>query len=147
MAVTAGIVCHKDGFGCTVVDGSGNAEDHDIHAPANLTRRGERLAWLTEEAQRLIRAAQVSSVRIQKPGAGKFGGASAERHEVDGAVQIGVYRAGAVCDMMNREQVRAALAVPRGKGAYETLLQRPDVKARSNAVRRDQYLLALAAQL
>jgi hypothetical protein len=48
--------------------------------------------------------------------------------------------------MLNREQVRAALGVPKAKGAYESLLQRPEVKGRSNAVRRDQYLLALAAR-
>jgi hypothetical protein len=146
MAVTAGIVCHKDGFGCTIVDSNDGAEDHDIDVPPNLTSRGEKLAWLADEARRLIQSAGAQEVRVQKPGGGKFGGASSERHEVEAAVQIGVHHVGVACDMLNREQVRAALGVPKGKGAYEQLLQRVDVKARSNAERRDQYLLALAAR-
>jgi len=144
MAV-AGVVCGKTGFGFTVVD-AGSAEDHDIVAPGNLDSRGAILNWLAEEANRLVVSTEVSLVLVQRPGGGKFN-PSPERTEVESAIQIGLHRAGATCDRMNREQVRAALGIPKAKGAYESLLRRSDVAARSNAQRRDQFLLALAAQV
>ena len=61
-------------------------------------------------------------------------------------MQIGLHEAGAALERLNREQVRAAMGEPKAKGAYEKLLNRAEVKARSNAVRRDQYLLALAVR-
>lgn len=144
MRPSVGIVCHKDGFGCTVVV-DGAATDHDIAAPASMADRGERLAWILDEAQRLLSGAGVEAARVQRAGGGKFG-ASAERHEVEAAVQIAAFRAGLECNTLSREQVRSTLGIAKGPGAYKTLLQREDVKARSNEVRRDQYLLALAAQ-
>jgi len=143
---TAGVVCSSEGFGCTVL-ASGGPEDHDICVPGSIKDRGEALCWLTEEAERLFLSFRVSAVRIQKAGGGKFGGAAPERHEVEACVKIGAHRAHVSCVEMNREQVRAALGVPQAKGAYEGLLKRTDVKVRSNASRRDQYLLALAASV
>lgn len=142
MAATAGIVCGKKGFGCTFVDGT-DVQDHDIEVPANISDRGEQLCWLADEAERLLAASGCELVSMQKPGGGAFA-ASPERTEVEGAVQMGIHRAGLETKRMTRETVRAALGVPRAAGAYETLLKRDDVKARSNPTRRDQYLLALA---
>jgi hypothetical protein len=143
MTATAGVICHKVGFGCTVVDAAGDAVDHDLEVPASIKKRGEALAWIADEAKRLVEMNGIEVVALQKSGAGKFG-ASPERHEVEGAVQIGFHQAGAECRRLNREQVRAAMGVEKAKGAYEGLLRRADVKARSNATRRDQFLLALS---
>jgi hypothetical protein len=143
VTTTAGVVCHKDGFGCTVTLDDGTATDHDIEVPSSIGDRGEALAWIASEATRLAALCGLDSVAVQKAGGGKFG-ASAERHEVEAAVQIGIHKADVSCIRMNREQVRAAMGVPKAKGAYEKLLALPDVSDRSNASRRDQYLLALA---
>lgn len=143
MTTTAGVVCHKDGFGCTVIVDDGTATDHDIEVPGSITDRGEALAWIASEAARLATLNNLASVAVQKAGGGKFG-ASAERHEIEAAVQIGLHQADVSCTRMNRDQVRAAMGVPRGKGAYDELLAWPAVSDRSNAPRRDQYLLALA---
>ena len=70
-------------------------------------------------------------------------GAAPERHEVEACVKVGAHLAQVDLLDLNREQVRAALGVPKAKGAYESLLKRPDVTARRNGSRRDQYLLAL----
>lgn len=43
---------------------------------------------------------------------------------------------------MNKETVRAAHGVPKAKDAFDTLLDEPDVMARSNKNRRFQYLMA-----
>lgn len=139
----AGIVCSSDGFGCTIVT-LDDIEDHDIAIPASIRHRGEGLWWLTQEAERLFRSLGVGVVRLQKAGSGKFG-AAPERHEVEACVKVGAHLAQADLLDLNREQVRAALGVPKAKGAYEGLLRRPDVMARRNASRRDQYLLALTA--
>lgn len=143
MGVTAGISCHKRGFGCTVIDG-GTVVDHDLEAPSNLQGRGEILDWILKEAERLLASLGAPSVRIAKAGTGKFG-ASTERIEVESAVQIAAFRAGSACDMLTTEGVRAALKEPKAPGAYKRLLERPEVKARKNDGRRHQYLLALAA--
>lgn len=139
----AGIVCSSDSFGCTILAADG-IEDHDIAIPASIKSRCEGLWWLTQEAERLFRALAVGAVRMQKAGTGKFG-AAPERHEVEACVKVGAHLAQADLLDLNREQVRAALGVPKAKGAYESLLRRPDVMARRNASRRDQYLLALTA--
>lgn len=141
---TAGIISGKKGFGCTIVDGK-VIDDHDIEAPANLASRGQQLCWIADEVERLTSQNGCSSVALQKAAGGGAFGASAERIEVEAAVQIGVHRAGLHAKRMTRESVRAALGVPKAPKAYETLLQRADVKLRTNASRRDQYLLALAA--
>ncbi|MBT3774894.1 MAG: hypothetical protein HOB12_06215 [Gemmatimonadales bacterium] len=146
MGTSAGILCQKASFGCTIIDEDGVAADHDIAVPSNMNDRGEALAWLAQEAQRIVELNGVETVGLQKAGGGKFGGASAERYEVEAAVQIGLHEAGAALERLNREQVRAAMGEPKAKGAYEKLLNRAEVKARSNAVRRDQYLLALAVR-
>lgn len=139
---TVGVVCNKDGFGVTVVT-STQVDDHDISIPGSLAIRGEALAWLLDEAQRIIGRSGASEVRIQKAGAGKFG-ASAERHEVEACVKIAAFKSGARVVELTKEQVRSALGVPKGVGAYEKLLSRADVQQRSNLNRRHQYLLALA---
>ena len=144
MAVTVGLICTKAGLGWTTVDtATGRAEDHGVDAPGNLTGRGEQLDWLLDEATRMLRSLKPKALRIQAAGKGKFA-AAAERHEVEAVVQVAAHRTGTPCEMLNRDQVRAALGVPRAAGAYDGLLKRDDVKARSNKERREQYLLALA---
>jgi hypothetical protein len=141
---TAGIVCGKKGFGCTIVDGN-VVDDHEVEVPANLAARGEQLCWLADEVQRLVTGSGCTSVAVQKAAGGGTFGASAERIEVEAALQMGMHRAELDAKRMTRESVRAALGVPKAPKAYETLLKRDDVKRRSNAARRDQFLLALAA--
>ena len=145
MSVTGGIVCSKDGFGCTVLDASGVATDHEIVVPKSVHGRGAALAWVAEESSRLAELNGLERVALQKPGGGKFG-ASGERYEIEAAVQIGLHKADVSCERLNREQVRAAFGVTKAKGAYERLLARDDVSVRSNATRRDQYLLAMAVR-
>ena len=54
VGTSAGIVCQKASFGCTIIDDGGTATDHDIEVPGNLTNRGEALASASvREAQRL----------------------------------------------------------------------------------------------
>ena len=144
MGSAAGIICAKKGFGCTIVNGD-QAEDHDIEVPANIADRGAQLSWVAEEAERLVRNNGCVDVRIQRAAGGGRFAASAERNEIEAAVQIGASRAGVEPTRLTREGVRAAMGIARGKGAYEALLKREDVRARSNAARRDQYLLAIAS--
>ena len=144
MGATAGIVCGKNGFGCTIISG-GVPEDHDIEVPANLLSRGEQLCWLSEEARRVVSSGACDVAGVQKAAGGGMFGASPERNEVEAAVQMGLHQAGVVARRLTTESVRAALGVPKAPKAYNTLMRRADVAARSNEQRRHQYLLALAA--
>jgi hypothetical protein len=138
------MTCGKNGFGWTVYDDASEvAVDHEISAPPSLASRGAELAWLLEEAERVF-GRPVESLGLQAAGGGQFA-ASPERIEVGGLVQVAAHRAGVPCTSLTRDQVRSKLGEPHGKGAYERLLERPDVAERSNKDRRDRYLLALAA--
>ena len=125
----------------------GEVSDHDIRVPKNLKNRGEQLQWIADEAQRLAGAYDFDAVAIQKAaGGGKFG-PSPERSEIEAAVQMGLFKAkGLSTNRLTKEGVRAALKVVKAPGAYETLLERDDVKPRKNEACRHQYLLALAAE-
>lgn len=144
MGAAAGIVCGKKGFGCTIIR-DGAPEDHDIEVPANLLSRGEQLCWLAEEVRRVVSSVACDFAGVQKAAGGGAFGASSERNEVEAAVQMGLHQAGVVARRLTKESVRAALGVPKGPKAYDTLMKRADVAARSNEQRRHQYLLALAA--
>jgi hypothetical protein len=143
MSASAGIVCGKKGFGCTIVDGD-SVDDHEIEVPANRLSRGEQLCWLADEVERLLKARQCESVAVQRAAGGGSFGASPERNEVEAAIQMGLHKAGLASKRMTKEAVRAAMGVPKAPKAYDTLLKRDDVRARSNEARRHQYLLALA---
>jgi len=143
VAVVLGVVCAKDGFGWTRVDDSGSAEDHSIKVPGAITDRARQLRWLHDEAVRIFEQEKLTAICIQAAGTGRFS-ASVERIEIGAVVQAAAGHADTAVRMLNREQVRSTLGVPRGKGAYEELLQRQDVQARSNPTKRDQYLLGLA---
>ncbi len=78
--------------------------------------------------------------------AGTQGTANPQRHEVEGIVQVAAYQTGAACSLLLTDQVRAKMGVKKVKGAYETLLEIPEVKARSNKTKREQYLYALVAR-
>ena len=137
------MVCTKDGFGWTRVDRVGGVADYAVNVPGSITDRAQQLRWLHDEAVRILEREKVTALCVQAPGAGRFS-ASPERIEVGAVVQAAAGRTDTTVRMLNRDQVRSALGVPRGKGAYEGLLQRADVAARSNPTRRDQYLLGLA---
>jgi hypothetical protein len=141
--MVCGLTCGKNGFTYTLLT-TKSAFDSELEAPLSMAgNRPEALAWLADEAQRLFETNQVSDVRIQAAQSGKYG-ASRERIETEACVQIAAHRIGAEVRTLNKEQVRAAYGVARGKGAYESLLGRDDVKERSNAARRHQYLLVKA---
>jgi hypothetical protein len=69
---------------------------------------------------------------------------SREQHEVEALLQVAAHRVGVACAIRTTEQVRA-VHVPKAKGAYNELLERRDLKARSNKSRRERYLYALTA--
>jgi hypothetical protein len=145
MSGEIGVVCKKDGFGYThVVDGV--ATDYDISVPSNIRQRGAQLSWILEEAERLITNHKPERLCVQRAAGGGKASTSPERLEVEGLLQVAAHRKTCAYSMLTRDQVRAAFGVARSPGAYDILLQRDDVAQRSNAQRRDQYLLALVPQ-
>jgi len=76
-------------------------------------------------------------------GTGRFA-ASPERHEVEAVVQVAAHRVGMPCEMKTTEQIRAS-HVPKAKGAFDELMKRADVAARSNEAKRERYLYAVTA--
>lgn len=127
-----------------VIDDAGDVADIDLVPPRSIASRGEKLDWLLEEVRRVFGRYKVLKVAIQSAGAGKFA-ASEERIEVEAVVQVAAYRDGVKCKKLARDSVRAALGAKKEAGAYELLLKDVDVAARSNKGRREQYLLAKAA--
>jgi hypothetical protein len=145
MSGTIGVVCKKDGFGFTIINGDG-VRDHDLTVPSSFPTRGAQLDWLLEEAERVFEIHKPENVCIQRATGGKLVAPSPERIEVESLLQVAAHRFGSNTKTMSKDQVRAALGEPKTKGAYDELLKRPEVAARSNSQRRDQFLLALAAQ-
>lgn len=145
MAVTIGILCNKSGLGYTVIDHASMTVTEDtLDVPAPIKGRGDQLDWLLEEAIRLLQRTAPDRVWIQKGGSGQFS-ASSDRHEVEGILQVAAVRTKVPHRMETTEGVRAKLGVPKGAGAYKALLKRPDIAARSNDLKRQQYAYALAA--
>ncbi len=139
------MTCGKNGFSYTLLLGDGSVVEEELEAPRSMvTNRPEVLVWLEDEAQRLFQSNDVLEVRIKAAQSGGKFGASRERYESETCVQIAAHRAGAAVRTLNKEQVRAAYGVEKGRGAYETLLERDDVRERSNEVRRHQYLMVKA---
>jgi len=139
------VTCGKNGFSYTVLLADGSVVEDELEAPQSMVaNRPEVLVWLEDEAQRLFRANEVVEVRIRAAQSGGKFGASRERYESEACVQIAAHRAAATVRTFNKEQVRAAYGIDKGRGAYEALLERDDVKERSNEVRRHQYLMVKA---
>jgi len=134
-------VCDKNGLQFTVVDSF--IEESDIEVPASRRDRGAQLGWLLEEAEALLQRLKPDVVYVKKAGSGKFA-AAPERHEVEATVQIAAHHKGIRCVLRGTEQIRAS-HVPKAKGAYDELLRRPEIAARSNAAKRERYLYALTA--
>lgn len=142
-----GIVCDKTGFGMTIVDGN-DVKDHRVRVPTGLqTDRPAALAWLLDEAERALSNFAITDVRVwAAPTKGRFA-ASAPRIEAETCVKIAAARKGAIVAFLNKEQLRAAFGVTKGPGAYDSLLQRPDVAARKSKQCQEQYLLATAPDI
>jgi hypothetical protein len=140
-----GCVCEVVGVGYALVDSDRSVLDEaELSVPATHQDRGDQLSWLLAEVEDLLVRCQADVVWVLRAGGGRFA-ASPERHEVEAVVQIAAHRAGIRCALRTREQVRASAGVAKGKGAYDTLLKRPDVQARSNKERRERYLAAVTA--
>lgn len=143
--MVCGVTCGKNGLSYTLLLVDGSLLEEELEVPQSMVaNRPEALVWLEDEAQRLFEANDVSEVRIRVAQSGGKFGASRERYESETCVQIAAHRAGATVRTLNKEQVRAAYGIDKGRGAYEKLLDRDDVRERSNDVRRHQYLMVKA---
>lgn len=140
-----GAVAGKDGFAYCEVSGppAQVVDEVDIALPSNIKDRAEQLEWLLSEATELFKRVQPNKVFVKRAGAGPRQ-ASPERYEVDAVLQLAARAAQVEIRMMPTESIRA-MHVPRGKGAYDSLLKLPEVKARSNAQRRELFLYAMSA--
>ena len=118
-------------------------EESEISVPTSQTDRGAQLTWLLEESEKLLRRLHPDIVHMKKSASGQRQ-SSREQHEVEAVLQVAAHRVGVACAIRTTEQVRAA-HVPKAKGAYNELLERRDVKTRSNKSRRERYLYALTA--
>jgi hypothetical protein len=101
------------------------------------------LNWLLEVSEKLLRRLRPDVVHVKKSAGGQRQ-SSREQHEVEAVLQVAAHRVGVACAIRTTEQVRAA-HVPKAKGAYNELLERRDIKTRSNKSRRERYLYALTA--
>jgi Holliday junction resolvasome RuvABC endonuclease subunit len=138
------VICDKNGLAFTAVDTGGEViQESDVEVPASRTERGEQLDWLLDETEALLQRLKPDVVYVKKAGTGKFT-AAPERHEVEGVVQIAAHRKGVRCDLRTTEQIRTS-HVSKAKGAYQGLLELPEVAARSNAAKRERYLYAMTA--
>lgn len=145
MTVVVGILCQKNGFGYTALDeASMTIKEERLDVPASKGDRGEQLDWLLVEAERMFQTESPSNVWVHKSGTGQYS-SDPQRHEVEAIVQVAAYRANVRCSLQTTESVRGALGVTKSKGAYQLLLKRADIAARSNAQKREQYAYALAA--
>ena len=123
--------------------GASIEEETEISVPTSHTDRGAQLTWLLEESEKLLRRLRPDVVHMKKSASGQRQ-SSREQHEVEAVLQVAAHRVGVACAIRTTEQVRAA-HVPKAKGAYNELLERRDVKTRSNKNRRERYLYALTA--
>ena len=140
-----GVTCDKTTIRYTAVGDDGAAsEEAELFVPASRAERGDQLSWLLQEAEDLLRRIDARVVFVKKAGSGQFA-SSPERHEVEGVLQVAAHRCGVRCELMTTDQLRAAAGAPKRKGAYDELLARPDVAARSSKDKRERYLFALTA--
>jgi hypothetical protein len=140
-----GVICDKKAIRYTLVGDDGPPPDEsDLSVPAPRRDRGDQLCWLLEETQDLLRRSGAEVVFVKKAGSGRFA-SSPERHEVEAVVQIAAHRCRVRCELRTTDQLRAAAGAPKSKGAYEELLTRPDVAARSSKDKRERYLYAVTA--
>lgn len=140
-----GVTCDKNAVRYTVVvDDGGSPDESELSVPASRSDRGDQLSWLLEETEDLLRRSGAEVVFVKKAGSGQFA-SSPERHEVEAVVQIAAYRCRVRCELKTTDQLRAAAGVPKKKGAYEELLTRADVAARSSKDKRERYLYAVTA--
>lgn len=145
MARALGVICDKGGMQYTcVVDPDSTVEaEEEPSVPASVTGRGEQLNWLLDEAIGMLRRLRPDVVYLKASGGGQHQ-PSPERHGVEAIFQVAAFKASVECRTRTTEQIRAVHAA-KAKGAYEALLERPDVKARSNKNRRERYLFAVTA--
>jgi hypothetical protein len=141
-----GITANPGGLSWTFVTGDvlealTVEEEKDITPPANLKMRGEQLDWLLEETALTLRRLKPDMIVVEKPGAGF----ARERAEIEGLVLVAAHRANIPLEMLVKEGCRARLGRPAGKGAFKKLLDEPDVRARSNAAKRERYVFAKTA--
>lgn len=146
MAVVAGLVCSPTGFTVTVVSGDPDVptvdEETPYQVPASYTNRGDELGWLYDAAADLFGRLQADLLVIRQDERQR--GCNVGRHETEGVVQLAAHQKGTPSRTMRKEQVRVAFGVPKGSGAYDTLLARSDAAARSNAELRNLFLYASA---
>jgi hypothetical protein len=140
-----GVICDKSAIRYTLVgDGDVKPEESELSVPASHDGRGDRLSWLLEEAEDLLRRECVEAIFVKKAGSGQFA-SSPERHEVEAVVQIAAHRHGVRCELKTTDQLRAAAGAKKKSGAYDELLRQPDVAARSSKDKRERYLYATTA--
>ena len=140
-----GVICGRSAIQYTLAsDSDAEIEESELSVPASRTDRGDQLTWLLDEAEGMLHRVQADIVLVKKAGTGQFASAP-ERHEVEAVVQIASHRLGIRCELKTTDQLRALAGVPKGKGAYEELLKRPDVVSRSNKDKRERYLYAVTA--
>jgi hypothetical protein len=139
-----GAICDKAAVRYTVVEDDAAPIDVELAVPASKVARGAQLNWLLEEIEDLLRKTSPNTVWVKKAGSGQFA-SSPERHEVEAVVQLAAHRAGVACELKNTEQLRSAVGVAKGKGAYDSLLARDDVAARPSKDKKERYLYAHAA--
>ena len=145
MARALGIICQRAGIQYTCVSSpkAKIEEETEISVPTSQTDRGAQLNWLLEVSEKLLRRLRPDVVHVKKSAGGQRQ-SSREQHEVEAVLQVAAHRVGVACAIRTTEQVRAA-HVPKAKGAYNELLERRDIKTRSNKSRRERYLYALTA--
>jgi hypothetical protein len=138
-----GIICDRSTIQYTLVSEQGDVlEEAELSTPASRKDRGEKLNWLLDETEALLRRVRPDIVMAKKAGSGQFA-SSPERHELEAVLQIAAFRTQARCELKTTEQLRAAAGAPKQRGAYDALLSQPDVAARSNKDKRERYLFAI----
>jgi hypothetical protein len=142
-----GVVAGKNTIGYTLASQASDVaeivveDEQELTTPGAHADRAAQLAWLLAEAKQLLARLAPDKIVVQKPGAGF----ARERVEVESLIQVAAAQAGIPIDLVMNEGVRARLGVPKGPGAFNQMLQDPDVAARSNKARRERYLFAKLA--
>jgi hypothetical protein len=141
-----GVLCDKSGFKWSVVrdpTSSPRVEEEDGRKlPANLKTRGSQLDWVFSEFQDLVARVKPEVIYLVRAD-----GAAPGRHEVEGVVMLAAHAKGVEAVLRLPDQVRKAFGLPKKAGAYNDLLKRSEVAARSNEAKRTTYLFAVAGLL
>jgi hypothetical protein len=147
MSTSFGVICEKDKIGVAVVrfnPGPAVLAEDEIRPPASLKERPSELLYLFDEFLEVLVAHRPELVLVKHAVAGRFA-ADPQRYELGGVVQLACAKERVACQLFTTEQVRAAMGVTKGPGAYDSLLELPAVATRSNKAKREQFLYALAA--